>query len=370
MAGARAPSLRAASVRARFLLHVEGPSHTRPAPPPPPFPSQVAGIFFFYGTLYSDAQRELTVKPKDPSDPGFTFTAFMLLVQCSGNALFSLVMHFLTVPFGVCTPGEELARARVRAPRAALKPFLSVLLSLDAALVSFGYVFAMYSSNFALLYVSFPLQVLAKSCKMVPVMLGSILILGARFGLSKYLSVATMTAGVMYFQYLEPAKHGKAAAETKWFGPALLCASLALDGLSGPLQENMKKKYVVTAFQQNLISNAWAVVYMGLLTLALPNEWTGAVRFHRARARARARAPLAPPPPSPPRSHTPPPPAPRGARAAVLPEGAPRPQAGAAQVHHCLCAGPGLHLLRHPRVWRAGEHAGDHGAQALHARVH
>ena len=255
----------------------------------------VAGIFFFYGTLYANAQRELTSEqaPVAPETrpTRFTNTAFVLLVQCTGNALFSIAMHFVTVyVFGVCTPQEEAARGAKHggAPKA-ITPFFTVLLSLDAVKVSFGYVFAMYSSNKALEFVSYPLQILAKSCKMIPVMLGSILILRKSYGPLKYLSVAIMTAGVVYFSFLEKSgghkKEAKAdaAGSAAVYGYGLLVASLVLDGLSGPMQEGMKK-YVLTAFQQNLISNAWAIVYMGAVVL-INNEWTSSVRRAASRAR-------------------------------------------------------------------------------------
>ena len=251
------------------------PQHTPLSPPPTP---QVAGIFYFYSVPYADGQKELTRGQADGTK--FTFTAFMLLVQCMGNAVFSILAHFLTVPFGVWTPRDALRDAQKKHPGAAIKPFFSVLLSLDAFKVAFGYVFAMYSSNRALEYVSFTLQVLAKSCKMIPVMVGSALILGKRYGVTKVVSVLIMTGGVIWFQMMEkkkPHKGGGGDMDALW-GPVLLGASLILDGVSGPLQEDLKKKYVLTQFQQNLISNAWAIVLMAMVTV-LNNEWQPAVSF-------------------------------------------------------------------------------------------
>ena len=48
---------------------------------------------------------------------------------------------------------------------------------------------AMAASNEALRYVSFPTQVLGKSCKMVPVMAGGILLGGKKYSLSAYIQV-------------------------------------------------------------------------------------------------------------------------------------------------------------------------------------
>eukprot|EP00960_Hanusia_phi_P049983 759921-Hanusia_phi.AAC.4 len=49
---------------------------------------------------------------------------------------------------------------------------------------------AMAASNEALRYVSYPTQVLGKSCKMVPVFLMGILIGGKKYGWSMYLQVS------------------------------------------------------------------------------------------------------------------------------------------------------------------------------------
>jgi len=239
----------------------------------------VAGIFYFYSVPYADGQKELTGAQGDGTK--FKFTAFMLLVQCCGNAVFSILAHYLTVPFGVWTPQEALREAQKKFPGAVITPFFSVLLSLDAFKVSFGYIFAMYSSNRALEYVSFTLQVLAKSCKMIPVMVGSVVILGKRYGLTKVLSVVIMTGGVIWFQMMEkkrPHKGGGGDDMGSVWGPLLLAASLAADGVSGPLQEDLKKKYVLTQFQQNLVSNLWAIVLMGLVT-AFHDEWTPALDY-------------------------------------------------------------------------------------------
>jgi drug/metabolite transporter (DMT)-like permease len=151
----------------------------------------------------------------------------------------------------------------------------------------------MYTSNRALEYVSFTLQVLAKSCKMIPVMLGTVLILGQRYGLTKVLSVLIMTGGVIWFQMMEKKKPHKGPADDPMaavWGPALLGASLVLDGVSGPLQESLKKKYVLTQFQQNLVSNLWAIALMGLVTV-FHEEFSPAVSVLLLR-----RVPFPPPP--------------------------------------------------------------------------
>merc|ERR1711990_1251726 len=65
---------------------------------------------------------------------------------------------------------------------------------------------AMAASNEALRYVSYPTQVLGKSCKMVPVFLSSMLIGGKTYDFMGYFQVAVVTLGVCIFNFGGPAK--------------------------------------------------------------------------------------------------------------------------------------------------------------------
>jgi hypothetical protein len=216
--------------RSRFAKPKEDMATAGPAQSAPPpaaadafdllryvkFAVGVLGIFYFYGTLYADGQKALTSEQEpvggETEKTRFTNTGFVLLVQCTGNAAFSLLMHFVTVyVFNTCTRQEALAAATALAkkngkqqPPQDLQPFWEVLVSQNAILCAAGYVFAMYSSNKALEFVSYPLQILAKSCKMIPVMLGGILINKKEYKLVEKLAVVLMTVGVIYFSFLEP----------------------------------------------------------------------------------------------------------------------------------------------------------------------
>ena len=69
---------------------------------------------------------------------------------------------------------------------------------------------AMASSNEALRYVSYPTQVLGKSCKMVPVMAGGVVLGGKSYSAFEYLQVALITAGVCVFNLFGKKKKGGA----------------------------------------------------------------------------------------------------------------------------------------------------------------
>jgi len=102
---------------------------------------------------------------------------------------------------------------------------------------------AMAASNEALRYVSYPTQVLGKSCKMVPVMIFGILIGGkySQYKLSDYVQVLMVTMGVVIFNFGAPIKAGKGGGSDSTYGLALIAGSLALDGFTGGLQDKVKE---------------------------------------------------------------------------------------------------------------------------------
>ena len=119
---------------------------------------------------------------------------------------------------------------------------------------SFTYLMAMYASNIALQYVTYPTQVslpsslpliehtqphtnthtragqvLAKSCKPIPVMIVGACI-GRTFPLQKYLNVVIITAGIALFLCPNVTGATAAAPDNYWYGVSWLLLSLFLDG--------------------------------------------------------------------------------------------------------------------------------------------
>jgi len=139
--------------------------------------------------------------------------------------------------------------------------------------VSVTSIAAMFCSNRALMYVDYPTQVLAKSCKSIPVMLMGVLVFRRKYTLVKYASVFMVAAGMALFM-IPSGGHTHKASEnqttTSFFvGVGLLVASLALDGLTGPFQDNLIHKYNPSAPHLMFYSNVWAsiVMFFGVLVL-------------------------------------------------------------------------------------------------------
>lgn len=121
---------------------------------------------------------------------------------------------------------------------------------------------------------SYPMQALGKSCKMIPVMLMGVVIRKRRYKLRDYLCVALVTLGVAMFSW----KSKKSAVPNSMFGFFLLFASLFMDGVTGPMQERLVARHNPSTHQlmfwQNLCSVAWLAVGS-----VVTGEATGAIEF-------------------------------------------------------------------------------------------
>jgi UDP-galactose transporter B1 len=83
---------------------------------------------------------------------------------------------------------------------------------------------------------SFPVVTLAKSGKMVPVMIGSLLLGGSKYTLRQYLSVAAIITGTA----LVSMGKKKASGSSSTLGLVFIAASLICDGITGGMQNRLK----------------------------------------------------------------------------------------------------------------------------------
>ncbi|KAL3803244.1 hypothetical protein ACHAWO_005601 [Cyclotella atomus] len=85
---------------------------------------------------------------------------------------------------------------------------------------------------------SFPVATLAKSGKMAPVMLGSLLLGGASYSIREYLQVAAIIGGTAIVSMGK--KKGESSSST--LGVAYIVLSLALDGVTAGFQKRLKSE--------------------------------------------------------------------------------------------------------------------------------
>lgn len=85
--------------------------------------------------------------------------------------------------------------------------------------------------------VSFPVVTLAKSGKMVPVMIGSLILGGASYTMRQYASVVAIIAGTCIVS-----SGKKSGPASSLLGISFIVLSLCCDGITGGLQNRLKKK--------------------------------------------------------------------------------------------------------------------------------
>jgi UDP-galactose transporter B1 len=86
---------------------------------------------------------------------------------------------------------------------------------------------------------SFPVATLAKSAKMVPVMLGSLLLGGATFSTRQLSQAAAIVGGTSIVNLAEGGGKGKSSSK---LGMVFILGALACDGLVGGMQRRLKKE--------------------------------------------------------------------------------------------------------------------------------
>ena len=131
---------------------------------------------------------------------------------------------------------------------------------------AFTYLTAMVASNMALQHVNYPTQVIAKSCKPIPVMILGVLYAGKSYPLRKYFFILMIVTGVALFVW----KEGKSSSRDgdHFLGYVLLLASLAMDGLTGGIQDRMRSEGPVRFATLMYNTNLWASVMLGSAVLA------------------------------------------------------------------------------------------------------
>jgi len=117
----------------------------------------------------------------------------------------------------------------------------------------------------SLKYVSFPVQMVAKSFKMMPVMMWGFFVNGRVYGKIDWLIAAAVTGGVLVFFTAGPVSDTLSSSTT---GFLLLSMYLGFDGLSSTFQENLFTHYETTTYQQmfyqNLISTFMVTCIVGV----------------------------------------------------------------------------------------------------------
>merc|ERR1719356_1279749 len=143
--------------------------------------------------------------------------------------------------------------------------------------ISFSNVYASTCQYEALKYVSFPVQMLGKSFKMMPVMVWGIIVSNKKYGLTDWIIAALVTVGVTEFLMTGPiASSSDTDNSTK--GLLLLLGFLALDGFTSTFQEKLFNQHKTTKYNQMLYVNLGSCV-ISSVTLVASGSLAHAIAF-------------------------------------------------------------------------------------------
>ncbi|KAI0557361.1 UAA transporter [Gracilaria domingensis] len=228
------------------------------------------GIYVCY-VRYGVLQERIYSREYGVDAEKFTSSGFLVAVQTFTNA----AVAFLVMSLGLFSEQKPQDEKPQKAHHSRFAIFRGVPL-FDYAFVALSYLSAMLFSFTALNHMSYPMQALGKSCKMIPVMLMGIIIRRHRYSLREYICVALISIGVALFSW--NSKKAAHARPTSALGLLLLFASLFMDGVTGPLQERLVARYKPSTHQlmfwQNICSVGWL-----LAGLIFTGEGSRAVSF-------------------------------------------------------------------------------------------
>lgn len=120
-----------------------------------------------------------------------------------------------------------------------------------------------WSQYEALKYVSFPSQVLSKSCKIIPVMLVGILVNHRSYPLVEYVEALLISSGATVFTLFGSSAHGAERTDS-YVGIGLLLSYLFCDSFTSQWQSRVYKKHGIDQYQMMLGVNFWSIVLTGI----------------------------------------------------------------------------------------------------------
>lgn len=188
----------------------------------------LGGVFVFY-LIYGYLQELIF------SVEGFKpFGWYLTLVQFAYYSLFGLV---------------ELKMKSNKQRRIPLRTYF---------MIAFLTVATMGLSNTSLGYLNYPTQVIFKCCKLVPVMIGGVLIQGKRYTLVDVCAVICMSLGLIWFTLAD----SKVVPNFNVTGVALILLALCADAAIGNVQEKAMKEFSSSNSEMVLYSYSIGFVYL------------------------------------------------------------------------------------------------------------
>ena len=213
------------------------------------------GIYVFF--LSFGLFQEKIFSQRDPTTgQKFSGPCFVVLLISVGNVLLALAVYAWRK-----TSGRSLYNE--------IKPLIHDGTWRQIALCSLTSSLSMVCTNASLTHVSYPTQVLGKSAKLVPVILGSVIVYGQRFPWYDWAGVGLVTTGLIGFNWGGGMSKPMPDTANPLLGWVLLGLSLLGDALTGPRQDAIMRKRHMDSVQFMLIQNTFTALNSLVLTLLL-----------------------------------------------------------------------------------------------------
>lgn len=214
-------------------------------------------------TTTSYVIRPATVAEPNPPTERFTYSLVLNTIQSSFAAITGFIYLLFSTPKGQKIPSIFPTRRII---------FPLVLVAISSSLASpFGYA--------SLQHIDYLTFILAKSCKLLPVMVLHLTIFRKRYPLYKYGVVLMVTLGVATFSLHHPGTSKKVAAKdqsgSSGWGIFLLSINLLLDGLTNTTQDHVfssPKLYTrFTGPQMMVAQNVLSTILTSAYLLIMPH---------------------------------------------------------------------------------------------------
>ncbi|KAL8668428.1 MAG: hypothetical protein Q9168_006942 [Polycauliona sp. 1 TL-2023] len=224
----------------------------------------VAGIYASFLSWAILQERIFTASYGSASKPSkFEYSVFLNTIQSSFAAL-SGYLYLLASNRSSATTPAIFPSSRILLPL--------ILVAITSSLASpFGYA--------SLAHIDYITYILAKSCKLLPVMAIHLIFFGKRYPLYKYLVVALVTAGVLVFTFHNPSSRKKSSSSTNGtsvWGLILLTINLFFDGFTNSTQDQIFASFRPYSgpqmmVAQNLLSTLLTTLYLVLSPILAAN---------------------------------------------------------------------------------------------------
>ncbi|CAD7003042.1 adenosine 3'-phospho 5'-phosphosulfate transporter 2 [Ceratitis capitata] len=126
-------------------------------------------------------------------------------------------------------------------------------------------------SNSSLGYLNYPTQVIFKCCKLIPVMIGSIMIQGKRYGPLDFAAAIAMCIGLAWFTLAD----SLVTPNFNLTGVAMISAALLCDAAIGNVQEKAMREHHAPSSEVVLYSYGLGFVYLLVILMVTGNFFSG-----------------------------------------------------------------------------------------------